>query len=101
MNDDLGFELEMWLRCSLPWQLRLSGSKCVALEKVFGHFADYARPLARKAPAEFKNLLNELKTRSDRVSKWKAPRGHRCIMQEEEKKYPNGHPRYTLMRVYD
>lgn len=101
MNDDLGFELEEWFRFLLPWQLRLSGSKCVAVEKVFSRFADYVRPLAHKSPREFKIFLDELRTRSERVSKWKAPHGTRCVMQGAEKKYPNGHPRYTLMKVQE
>ncbi|MDP2633047.1 MAG: hypothetical protein Q8P25_05000 [Candidatus Curtissbacteria bacterium] len=98
---DAGLEFEEWLCHTLPWQLNVSSSKEVAIKTKFGPFADYVRPIVRKAPKEFEVFFLELKKRIKEVSDWKAPRGYIVIPEiykGEFEKFPNGRLRHRLSK---
>jgi len=97
-------EFEYWLRRDLSWKLYLSKSKQVAMNIKFYGFADFAAPLARKAPKEFRLFFDEFKKMIDEVHKWKCA-SDQCIgpaMTVDEEgnfkfgKYPNGKIVYKL-----
>lgn len=97
---DPGLEFEDWITCTLPWQLNLSPSKEVAVKTKFGPFADFVRPLAKKAPEEFEVFFTELKKRFLQVSNWRSPKGTTVISESYKRevlKYPNGKPRHRLI----
>jgi len=97
-------EFEYWLRRDLSWKLYLSKSKQVAMDIEFYGFANYAAPLAMKAPKEFRLFFDEFKRIIDKVHKWKC-RSDQYIspaMNVDEEgnvkfgKYPNGKMVYKL-----
>lgn len=45
----------------------------------FGGFADYARQLAREAPRGFDIFFSEFVRKFEEISKWRAPKGQKCI----------------------
>ncbi len=99
-SSDPGGDFEHWLRYTLPWQLNLSPSKQVAVDETFYQFATFARMLATVAPEEFEIFFNELTNRTDKISKWRAPKGTRIIPTLYKRKietYPNGKIIYTLI----
>ena len=71
MNEiDAKMDFETWFCWEMPWKLRLSRSKEVAMHKEFSKFDDYVNPLAKKAPEEFQWFLTELIKRIDSVYKF-------------------------------
>lgn len=105
MNNDLtdiGLRFENWITSTLPWQLKLKPNKEVAVKIKFDHFADWVRPLSKKAPQEFEQFYNELVKRFGAVSRWRTPKGA-AIMQSKHKDnyeyYPNNKPRHTLVNL--
>lgn len=76
---DPGLDFENWICDKLPKQLNLSASKETAVKIKFGGFADFARLVARKAPEEFDIFFSELVKKFEEISKWRAPKGKRCI----------------------
>lgn len=104
---DVGLEFEQWLRYSVPGHLKLSGSKCVAMEKVFQQFANEVRVLVDKFPNEFGQFFNELKTRVESVEKWRAPKGYIVVPAfafndddtiNKGASYSNGRTRWRLYK---
>ncbi len=98
-NCDFGYEFETWLRYVAPGDFKASTSKKVAMGIVFSRIADCVRPLVDKAPHEFQTFFEEMKKRSQKIGKWKAPRGHRCIVAPEDQCYPSGEPRAQLVKT--
>lgn len=94
---DKGLDFETWFCYDLPWKLRLSHSKEVAMHKEFGKFTDYVYPLVEKAPKEFDRFLTELKKRIDRVYKFRAPKGTMVAWTGEF--YPDNRLRYGLYEI--
>lgn len=95
-NRDLGLELENLLRFKLPWAVRATKSKCVAIESIFGNFADCAREVQNSCPEEFNIFFVEFERRINEIAKWRAPHG--CSVHEtgNGEIYPNGMPRCKL-----
>lgn len=98
---DLGLDFENFLRFELPWLLNLSGSKCVATQRMFSNFADYARIVANKAPLEFEEFFEELENSFRKIYKWRAPKGYITVQKmtkDDMNEYPNGKPKYRLIK---
>ena len=92
-----GKDFEEWFCYELPWKLRLSPSKQVAMHKEFGKFTDYVYPLAEKVPEEFDRFLTELKNRIESVYRFRAPKGTMVAWSGEL--YPNKRPSYGLFEI--
>ena len=75
MNDD-SLDFEYWVRWILPKKLCLSKNKKAAVNSVLYHFADFIRPLERKAPKEFHTFFEALKDSVERASKMRKPFGY-------------------------
>ena len=97
-------KFEYCLTRDLPWKLSLSKSKQVAMKVKFYGFANFAAPLARKAPKEFRLFFDEFKKRIDEIHKWKCPPDlfiSQAMTTDEDGnvqfgRYPNGRPVYRL-----
>jgi len=96
MKVDQGSDFETWFCYEVPWKLRLSPSKEVAMHIKFGKFADFVRPLVKKAPNEFEEFFKELQKRIEEVSNFRAPKGTKIAPILNENKYPNGEFRNEL-----
>ena len=99
-SGDPGGDFEHWLRYMLPWQLNLSPCKQVAVDETFYQFASFARMLAAVAPEEFEIFFNELKSRMDKIAKWRAPKSTMIvpvIFQGKPEYFPNGKYKYCLV----
>jgi len=99
MSVDGGMEFESWISYEVPWRLRLSPSKEVAMRTYFSKFADRVRPLAKKAPEEFDQFLKDLKESLEKVTNYRAPKGKKIgvsITGGEIELHPNGRPIYRL-----
>jgi len=97
---DFGLKFEDWICHTLPWQLNLSKSKEVAVRTKFSPFADFVRPLAKKAPEEFEFFFSQLVSRFDKIAHWRTPKGTVVIPQIYKGKferYPNGKLRHTIV----
>lgn len=79
LSADPGLDFENWICDALSEQLNLSASKETAVKVKFSGFADYVRQLARKAPKEFDIFFSELVRKFEEISRWKAPKGQRCV----------------------
>jgi len=74
--DSKSLQFEYWFRHILPKQLNLSDSKSAALESIMCMFADYVRPLEKKAPREFDLYFSKLKAVVEKASKSRKPYGY-------------------------
>ena len=99
MSVDKGLEFESWICYEVPWRLRLSPSKEVAMGTYFSNFADRVRPLAKKATEEFDQFFKDLKEGLEKVSNYRAPKGKKIgvsITDSEIELHPNKRPIYRL-----
>lgn len=92
-------KFEDWLRYTMPWQLSLSRSKRVAMDRVFTQFSGLAMELEDKSPEAFERFFNALKNRVSKVATWRRPKGtylaHNMTNGQLEK-YPDGRVKYHL-----
>lgn len=101
---DGAHDFELFLRLELPWMLNLSPSKQVATEICFIHFADFIDSLVKKDSEAFNSFFTEFKNRSEKISKWRAPRRTKVVpyfYRSEVKKFPNGKLKYHLAGKLD
>ena len=99
--EEIRWKFETFLRDEIPWKLKLSPSKRVAMSQVFYHISDEIMALEQKAPAEFKMFFDALVRRFDRVSRWKAPKGQQVtalFTANGPLEYPDKSLRYGLTK---
>jgi hypothetical protein len=92
-------DFETWIRFTVPWQLGLSPSKQVAMQRKFHQFGAYARALQKKAPAEYDRFFSALQEKMQEVSKWKTPKGMQLspvVYEGKLQTFPNGKLMYEV-----
>ncbi|MEF3692376.1 MAG: hypothetical protein V3574_04970 [Candidatus Moraniibacteriota bacterium] len=98
--DKISRKFETFLRHQLPQHLNLSNSKHIAFERVFYHYSDNFKRLARKCPEEANEFMVEFMDKIKRIGKWRRPRGVVIVPIIQNGKifqYPNGKIKYKLV----
>jgi|GEM_PF-2386784 ribosomal protein L32E len=98
--DKVSRKFESFLRHQLPQLLNLSISKQIAFERIFYHYSDNFKRLAKECPEEASEFANEFMDKIKRIEKWRRPRGTDItpiIHNEKFFQQPNGGIKYKLV----